>query len=166
MAAFGKEELVDPLISGMHGEEVITMNENIFSKALGIASLVSHSLMNRSSVPDAMPADNPVPTPVKRKIVEKSGPARDGRVRQLVNATGLDGETFKHVVGSVGCLLVAPRRRQLVGILHLVRPNMHNLCEIKELITPRLTCQTWQELLLAVQVLYSISLHRTCFPKH
>ena len=61
--------------------------------------------MNRSSVPDAMGEDNPVPAPIKRKKVGEDpeeqgyGPLRGGR--QLVNAIGLDGETVKYVIGSV-----------------------------------------------------------------
>ena len=106
MAAF-TDELVDPLIGDMHGEEVIRMRDNIFSKAFGMASQVSFQLMNRSSVPDAMPVDDPVPAPIKRKKVGENegpqeqgyGPVRGGR--QLVNAIGLDGEMVRYVIGSV-----------------------------------------------------------------
>ena len=101
------DKLVDPLISDMHGEEVISIRENIYRKALGMASQVSWQLMIRSSVPDAMSVDNPVPAPIKRKKVGENegpqeqgyGPVRGGR--QLVNAIGLDGETVKYVIGTV-----------------------------------------------------------------
>ena len=106
MAAF-TDELVDPLIGDMHGEEVIRMHENIFSKAYGMASQVAFQLTNRSSVPDAMPVDDPVSAPIKRKKVGENegpqeqgyGPVRGGR--QLVNAIGFDGETVRYVIGSV-----------------------------------------------------------------
>jgi hypothetical protein len=106
MAAF-TDKLVDPLIGDMHGEEVVSMRENIFTKAFGVANQVAFQLTNRSSVPDAMPVDNPVPAPIKRKKVGENegpqeqgyGPLRGGR--QLVNAIGLDGETVKYVIGSM-----------------------------------------------------------------
>jgi hypothetical protein len=56
--------------------------------------------MNRSAAPDAI-ADITVPTPGKRKLDGSSGPVREGRGRELVNAIGLDGETVKYVIGSV-----------------------------------------------------------------
>ena len=101
-------ELVDPLITDMHAEEVATNELNVINKMAGVASQMTHYLMNRSHVPSAMPDDAPVPTPLTRKIDDTPGPqeqgygpVREGRGRQFVNAVGLDGETIKHVVGSM-----------------------------------------------------------------
>jgi hypothetical protein len=99
MAAF-TDQLVDPLIADTHGEEVTRINENIFRKAMTMAGNVTNALMNRSAAPDAI-ADITVPTPGKRKLDGSSGPVREGRGRELVNAIGLDGETVKYVIGSV-----------------------------------------------------------------
>ena len=103
MAAFGGE-LVDPLIADMHGEEVAITERNVIDKMTGMASQMTHYLMNRSYLPSAMPDDAPVPTPVKRKIGETPGPQDQGygpTRRQFVNAIGLDGETVKYVFGSM-----------------------------------------------------------------
>jgi hypothetical protein len=67
----------------------------------GMASQMTHYLLNRSYIPSAMHVDNPDPTPVKRKIVENYGPAREGRVRQIATAAGLDGEKVRAVWGSI-----------------------------------------------------------------
>ena len=99
MANFA-DKLVDPMIAETYGEEVVRMRENMFSRALSMASQMSQTLIHQSSSPGAI-ADITVPTPAKRKLDGNYGPVRDGRGRQLANAIGLDGETFKYVIGSV-----------------------------------------------------------------
>ena len=104
MAAF-TDQLVDPLIADTYGEEVVRMREHIFTRALGMASQVSNSLIHRSSAADALPQDEPVPTPdgkLHRQIGQAPGPREQnyGPVRQG-SGVGLDGELVKYVVGSV-----------------------------------------------------------------
>jgi hypothetical protein len=104
MAAF-TDELVDPQITDVHGEEVVAIERNFIDKMKGMASQVSHKLMNRSAVPDAMPDEQPVPFSdgrFHRQIGQAPGPREQGYgpVRQG-RGIGLDGETFKFVVGSV-----------------------------------------------------------------
>ena len=108
--------LVDPMMSAQPTDAFINESTDAFEEMgaftersyLGkmnyIATQNSCLLMNRSHVPDAMPDDNPIPTSdgkFHRKIDEPTSPLR-GRIRKFVEVTGLDGETFKHVVGSVG----------------------------------------------------------------
>jgi hypothetical protein len=89
------------MITDMHGEEVAITEGNVIDKMTGMASQMTHYLLNRSYIPSAMHVDNPDPTPVKRKIVENYGPAREGRVRQIATAAGLDGEKVRAVWGSI-----------------------------------------------------------------
>ena len=80
MAAFTDEPVV-PMITDLYRDEVLRIHENIFNKALGVATLVQHTLMNRSSLPDAMPVDNPVPISdgkLHRQIGRAPGPQEHG----------------------------------------------------------------------------------------
>jgi hypothetical protein len=98
-------ELVDPLTTDMHGEEVAITERNVIAKMTGIASHMTSLLLNRSHVPDGMPVDDPVPIPVKRKIHDTAAPEEGGygpiRLRQIAPALGLDGEKVRALWGSV-----------------------------------------------------------------
>ena len=70
-----------------------------------MASQVSNSLIHRSAAADALPQDEPVPTPdgkLHRQIGQAPGPRERnyGPVRQK-SGVGLDGELVKYVVGSM-----------------------------------------------------------------
>lgn len=106
--------LIDPMMSAqptepftnestdVYAEMAANTERSFLGKIQHMVTPNSHLLVNRSHIPDAMPDDNPLPTSdgkFHRNIGEPSSPQR-GHKRNILDATGLDGETFKYAVGS------------------------------------------------------------------
>ena len=115
MAADGSV-LVDPMMSAQPAEAAVNETTDTFAEMGGftersylgkmghIAAQNAYLLTNRSHVPDAMPDDDPIPTSdgkFHRKIGKIGQPYASPRGhKRILDSIGLDGETFKHYVGT------------------------------------------------------------------